>query len=173
MSEKPPMYGSDPDHTLRETLAAMHPKEPFRLAVFGSGKSFARLCEEMPCSESWLRRVLEDEKFYPSYPRLPRFCEVTGSPLPRLWLSAQAGEEAKLGTLEAAELLASMVAMQARLGEAGLCALEITEDTRLNSQELKRQIGALTPLIHMALHLVYKLRTTLTRQTRSVRTKGL
>ncbi len=163
------------DRTLEEILAGMHPKEPFRLAVFGSGKSPAQLCKDIGCSDSWLRRVLDDENFYPSYPRLPRFCQATGSDLPLRWLIARGGETAGGPALSADELLAAMVAMQAKLGEAGAAALDAAKDGLLDPWEIKRQMGTMTPLLHAALGLMAKLRSALFAGKRAARParKGL
>ena len=68
----------------------MEASEAFSLAARESGLPFPVICKRMSWSKSYGRRVFRNEKFYPSFADLPRWCAVVGNTIVLQWALARA-----------------------------------------------------------------------------------
>lgn len=147
------------DKNYLEALAAMHPSDVFALACSRSNKETDDLLKELGWSKHFLRRVLGPEEFYPSYARLPHFCNVTRSTLPLDWLAARIKfepEEPEALTLPV--LLARVNDVTVRMGKLAQTTQESIADGILEHNELRQLTRDVLQLTREGMFLAGQLR---------------
>lgn len=72
-----------------DNLANLAPEDAFRLAVRRSGQTLQGVIKKLGWSESYTRRVMSTERYFPSYEILPDFCEAVGNTIILQWLEAR------------------------------------------------------------------------------------
>lgn len=77
------------DYDNYKSLARLGPEDAFRLAIHKSKLPHSEICKAMNWSESFLRRVLSVEKYFPSFEDIPNFCKVIENDIPIRWLKAK------------------------------------------------------------------------------------
>lgn len=130
-------------------LGDLPPSDVFRLALQASGKGFAQVRKEMGWHESFAKRVLSDEKFYPSYVDLPRFCRVVGNTLVIQWLTVKVHEEkpAPLQKGDCHYLSLETLALSEALGALAHTVKKAIADNTITDQERRTVIKKLRDLI--------------------------
>lgn len=133
------MQTANQDKDYLEALAAMHASDVFALACSASGKEPDVLLKELGWDTHFLKRVLSPEDFYPSFVKIPRFCNVTRSTLPLEWLAARMEFAPKEPEgLSITVLLARLNDVLARMGKLAQTTQVAIEDHVLEPVELKR-----------------------------------
>jgi len=135
--------------------------DAFKLAVQQSGKTLPDIAKAMNWSLSQARRVFSAEKFFPSYPDLPRFCAVVGNMTIINWLLAKAtfhGIDVTRQSLDCAALLMRVTDIFAEVGDVAEEARKSVADNVLEQQELRRLIQELSDVLRHGMALVGDLR---------------
>ena len=139
----------------------MEASEAFSLAARESGLPFPVICKRMNWSKSYGRRVFRNEKFYPSFADLPRWCAVVGNTIVLQWALARAtthGLEAQFDHVDCQSLLLRITDMFADAGTVAGRAREAVGDNLLQPHELRAVVNGLDALIEGSLDLLGDLR---------------
>lgn len=142
-------------------LHKMNAPEAFSFAATISGLSFAEICAGMRWSKSFGRRVFRNEKFYPSFEDLPRFCAVVKNTIVLQWALARAvthGLEEEFDQVDCQGLLLRVTGMFADAGVVASRTRQAVEDNLLQPQELRRIVSGLDALTDGVLDLLGDLR---------------
>lgn len=135
--------------------------DAFKLAVQQSGKGLPEIAKGMGWSQSLARRVFSAEKFFPSYPDLPKFCSVVGNLTIIHWLLSTAtfyGIDEARQNLDCNALLRRVNDIFAEVGDVAEEARKSVADNRLEPMELRRLIQELSDVLQRGMALVGDLR---------------
>lgn len=135
--------------------------DAFKLAVQQGGLSLPDIAKGMGWSQSFARRVFSAEKFYPSYPDLPKFCAVVGNNIIIHWLLARAtfhGIDEARQDVDCNTLLRRVNDIFAEVGDVAEEARRSVADDSLEPQELRRLIKELSDVLQQGMALVGDLR---------------
>ena len=139
----------------------MEASEAFSLAARESGLPFPVICKRMSWSKTYGRRVFRNEKFYPSFADLPRWCAVVGNTIVLQWALARAtthGLEAQFDHVDCQALLLRITGMFADAGTVAARTREAVGDNLLEPHELRSVVKGLDALISGTLDLLGDLR---------------
>lgn len=142
-------------------LHKMNAPEAFALAASASGLTFAEICKGMRWSSSYGRRVFRNEKFYPSFEDLPRFCAVVKNTIVLQWALARAmthGLEEAFDQVDCQGLLLRVTGMFADAGAVAERTRQAVADNLLQPHEIRRIVTGLDTLTEGALDLLGDLR---------------
>lgn len=142
-------------------LHKMDAPEAFAFAASVSGMTFAEICAGMRWSKSFGRRVFRNEKFYPSFEDLPRFCSVVKNTIVLQWALARAithGLEEEFDQVDCQGLLIRVTGMFADAGVVADRTRQAVADNLLQPHEIRRIVTGLDTLTEGALDLLGDLR---------------
>lgn len=143
------------------TLHKMNAPEAFALAASASGMPFNEICDGMGWSKSFGRRVFRNEKFYPSFEDLPRFCAVVKNTIVLQWALARSithGLEEEFAQVDCQGLLFRVTGMFADAGVVAGRTRQAVADNLLQPHEIRRIVTGLDTLTTSALELLGDLR---------------
>lgn len=135
--------------------------EAFSMAARASGIPFPEICKRMDWSKSYGRRVFRNEKFYPSFADLPRWCAVVGNTIVLQWALARAtthGLEDQFDHVDCQALLLRITDMFADAGAVAARTRDAVADNLLQPHELRAVVNGLDALIEGTLDLLGDLR---------------
>ncbi|BFR48759.1 phage regulatory CII family protein [Nitratidesulfovibrio sp. HK-II] len=135
--------------------------DAFKLAVEQSGLPLPEIAKRMGWSMPQARRVFSAEKYFPSFPDLPRFCIAVGNLTVVHWLLAKATPDEQAqphAPLDCASLLLRVADLFTEVGHVAEEACRAASDDRLQVTELRRLLKELADVLERGMALVGDLR---------------
>ena len=141
-------------------LASLAPEDAFRLAIFRSGLSPKEVAVDLGWTESFLRRVVTSEKYFPSFEDIPLFCQAVDNTLVIEWLQAKTAGSIQ-GTppgVTCGFLKDQVIELADKTGAVAGTVKEAVADNRLTKKELRDLIKTVLTLSAIAYSLAGALR---------------
>lgn len=141
-------------------LRALDPIDVFKLAMERSNKPAQVIAAELGCSVGSIRRTLSTDKYFPSFPDIPKFCAVVGNTLVIQWLNLRAMdiEEPDHASVDCVELLNRVGELFTETGEVGFEVKEAIKDGKLEPHELRKVIKEVSDVAQTSTILIGDLR---------------
>lgn len=119
-----------------------------------SNYTLKELCRRLGWNDSFMRRILSSEKYYPSYEDIPAFCAAVGNILVIQWLMAKTVTAAhEFPDVTPALLQASVLDLSVELGSVADRVRSAITDGRITKQENRGILKELLELIGAAIEL--------------------
>lgn len=139
--------------------AHLAPEDAFRLAIMRSDYPVKELCKRLGWTESFLRRVLSIEKYFPSYEDIPLFCAAVGNTIVIEWLMARSAAVAQnFPNVTPGLLQGAVLDLSVELGDVAGRVRAAIEDGIITKQENRGILKDILELIGEAVELAGTLR---------------
>ena len=142
-----------------DELANLAPEDVFRLAIMRSKHPVPILARRLHWSESFLRRVISSEKYFPSFVDIPTFCAAVGNTLVIEWQLARVRHVRKQAPAATPDFLRDQVlTLTDELGHVAGRIRTAAEDNRITKAENRGILKEVLELADTAVSLAGALR---------------
>lgn len=142
-------------------LASLDAIDAFKLAAEQSHMTLGQIADAMGWSESQARRVFSTEKYFPSVPDIPKFCNALGNNVILLWLQAKTmtyGLPETCRDIDCENLVFRIGALFGEVGDVGRKGQDAIADGKLEAHELRAIINEVKDVLTEGMELVGDLR---------------
>ena len=137
-----------------DQLAPLAPEDAFRLAIMRSPYGIHETAKRLGWTDSFMRRVLSIEKYFPSFEDIPKFCAAVDNIIVIEWQMARAAITVHENPNVTSDLLKSSVLdLSAELGDVAHRTRMALEDGEITKREIRGILKELLELINAAIDL--------------------
>lgn len=144
-----------------QRLGELAPLDVYKLALTTAGKSPQKVSEAMGWDTGQTNRIFSPEKYWPSYPQLPKLCHILGNTILIDWLMIRAmryGLDETHQDVDCKNLALRVADLFGEVGDVGRSAQAALEDGKLEPKELRAIIRELTDVGDKTFGLIADLR---------------
>ena len=156
------MSSSEPSlNPSTENLLNIDDIDAFKLAFEMSDLTLQQIAAEMGWSNGQARRIFSTDKYFPSFPEIPRFCAVVGNMVVVNWLMVRTmayGAEPHPEDVDCSALVGRVGELFGETGDVGQAVQKAIQDGKLTAQEIRRIISEVRDVVSRSTALLGDLR---------------